>query len=546
MGLANRLAVTALLLLGTTPVFAADLDVRSAIDAVAVYPDGATVSRVIDFSAPPGETTLVARDLPPGIDASSLRVDAGEADGVAIAGIDASTATIDVPQPDASAGKALVDLHDRRDAVAATIAALTAKQALIERFARTSGFPTGKDGGDAASLRATWNAVGDDLTGVNEAIRQAKVTLRGVDEQIADLERRRDGRPQGRQGTALRIALSSDRPARGRLHVSYLVAQAGWTPLYDARLDTGRNALEVIRRARVTQSTGEDWRDVTLTISTAHASTGASVPKLDSRIVAFAPDILADAVVPAPRAEARKSEAASAPIAPSLAARPAPPPVPGRETEARTDIAGFQSTWTLPGRTSIQSGPSTRSLRLASFTVSPEVVARAAPALQEAAYIEAAFDLADDTPLFPGSVSIYRDGLYAGQADMPFATSGQPVRLGFGVDDRIKIDRVVTRKLESDSGNAHPTSSDRRDYKVTLRNGRPTPIRISVEEALPVSENSAIRIELSPQMTPPTVKNADDRRGVAVWTYDLAPGEVKDIRFGYRVTWPWGESITLD
>ena len=66
------------------------------------------------------------------------------------------------------------------------------------------------------------------------------------------------------------------------------------------------------------------------------------------------------------------------------------------------------------------------------------------------------------------------------------------------------------------------------------------------QEALPVSENSAIRIELSPQMTPPTVKNADDRRGVAVWTYDLAPGEVKDIRFGYRVTWPWGESITLD
>ena len=55
MGLANRLAVTSLLLLGATPVFAADLDVRSAIDAVSVYPDGATVHRVIAFDAPPGE-----------------------------------------------------------------------------------------------------------------------------------------------------------------------------------------------------------------------------------------------------------------------------------------------------------------------------------------------------------------------------------------------------------------------------------------------------------------------------------------------------------
>ena len=133
MGLANRLAVTSLLLLGATPVFAADLDVRSAIDAVSVYPDGATVHRVIAFDAPPGETTLVARDLPPGLDARSVRIDAAEADGVAIASIDTAAATLDPPQPDAAAAKALTDLRDKRDAVAATIAALTAKQGLLQK-----------------------------------------------------------------------------------------------------------------------------------------------------------------------------------------------------------------------------------------------------------------------------------------------------------------------------------------------------------------------------------------------------------------------------
>ena len=35
------------------------------IDAVTVYPDGATVTRLITVDLPPGDTTLIARDFPP-------------------------------------------------------------------------------------------------------------------------------------------------------------------------------------------------------------------------------------------------------------------------------------------------------------------------------------------------------------------------------------------------------------------------------------------------------------------------------------------------
>ena len=46
------------------------------------------------------------------------------------------------------------------------------------------------------------------------------------------------------------------------------VRNARWTPLYDARLDTGakdrKPALELVRRAEITQNTGEDWSNVAL------------------------------------------------------------------------------------------------------------------------------------------------------------------------------------------------------------------------------------------------------------------------------------------
>ena len=48
--LSNYLATTSLVMLAAlaaTPLWAADLDASSAIDAVTVYPDGASVTRVI-------------------------------------------------------------------------------------------------------------------------------------------------------------------------------------------------------------------------------------------------------------------------------------------------------------------------------------------------------------------------------------------------------------------------------------------------------------------------------------------------------------------
>src|SRR4051794_41758121 len=87
--------VTTGLMLGAAltaaPGRAANLDVASVVDAVTVYPDGATVTRVISLDLPAGETTAIAKDFPLGLDASSLRVE-GEAGAKLVIG------TVD-PQP---------------------------------------------------------------------------------------------------------------------------------------------------------------------------------------------------------------------------------------------------------------------------------------------------------------------------------------------------------------------------------------------------------------------------------------------------------------
>src|SRR4051812_30865970 len=131
--------------LATAPAFAADLPVGSKIDTVTVYPDGATVTRIIDFDAPQGDTTLVARDFPLSLDQASLRLDASAAPGMSIAGIDARQVFIDQPEPDASLDQALQDLQDKRNAVDGEVAALRTKKGFIERIAKSAVLGGGKD-----------------------------------------------------------------------------------------------------------------------------------------------------------------------------------------------------------------------------------------------------------------------------------------------------------------------------------------------------------------------------------------------------------------
>ena len=71
-----------------------------------------------------------------------------------------------------------------------------------------------------------------------------------------------------------------------------------------------------------------------------------------------------------------------------------------------------------------------------------------------------------------------------------------------------------------------------------MKNLHDFPIRTTIVDRIPFSENTAITVELLPQTTPPTEKQVGDKRGVMSWTYDLAAGEQKDVRLAWRMKWP--------
>ena len=166
--------------------------------------------------------------------------------------------------------------------------------------------------------------------------------------------------------------------------------------------------------------------------------------------------------------------------------------------------------------------------------------------LDPTAFLEASFKQNEDAPLLPGRVAIYRDGVFVGRGVMMAAAKDETVRLGFGADDKIKIERTVVKRNEGSAGLIVTTSkTDERSFKTTVRNGHDFPIRIAIEDQLPVSESEEIVVEMLPSTTPPTATNLRDKRGVLEWAFEAKPGEVRDIGLAWRVRYPKDKSIVI-
>ena len=122
---------------------------------------------------------------------------------------------------------------------------------------------------------------------------------------------------------------------------------------------------------------------------------------------------------------------------------------------------------------------------------------------------------------------------------------GDSTDLGFGADDRVTVKRVPVRRKENEPTWIGQTKTEQREFRTSVKNLHPFPIKVAITDQIPISENNAIVIEQLPTTTAPTEKIVNDRRGVMGWTFDLAPNASKDILLAYRMKWPADREVVF-
>ncbi|MDB5593346.1 MAG: hypothetical protein JWM36_307 [Hyphomicrobiales bacterium] len=531
-------------LFAAVPGLAATMEAASRIAAVTVYPDAATVTRTADVDLPEGATALVFKGLPLGLDPASLRVEGSAAGSLAIGSVDARTAAAESKPVDTSIEIRLKQLRFEREGWQSSVDALEGKKAMIVHFGEASPEKLSAEAAplDIGRWSSAWDAVGQGLAKVGDDLRAARGSLRDVDDQIKVLESARQ-RPPARSGAArdVIVELEAGAATKGKITLTYRVAGASWKPVYDMRLETGsagaKPSLELVRRAAVTQRTGEDWSGISLTLSTVRAARGTGAPDLQplqlqfyEPPVAYARPAAKALVAPPPMADSAQRQA--------QVAAPVPESRPAEEREASVDAGAYQVSFHVPGQIEVPADGATKTFRMGSRKFAPDLSIRTTPVLDDTAYLSARFTLDEEAPLLPGQVSLQRDGVFIGQGRLGLVAPGESAELGFGADDKVKVSRVPVRRKENEPSWLGSTKVETREFRTSVKNLHDFPVKIAVFDRVPISENSAIVIDMLPATTPPTDKSVDDKRGVMAWRADLGPNESKDFRLAYRMKWP--------
>jgi uncharacterized protein (TIGR02231 family) len=528
---------------------AAEIEVPSKIDSVLLSPDAATVTRVAEADLNAGDLTLVFKNLPFSLDPASLRLAGSAQEKITIGTVEARVSPNDIKSNDGAVEARLRTLRADREGWQVTIDALSAKQAMMVRFSQSGPEKLSPESRplDIGQWNAAWDTVGNALAKVGDELRAGKARARDIDEDMKALEANRQ-RPAGK-GPARDVVATVQVPAsvsKARLELSYRVPGASWQPTYDANVDTASGAkprLDFIRRATVTQRTGEDWGDVALAVSTVRVAGGTAPPDMQTQRIAFY-----EPPLPPPEAAAKASGAAR-PMARALneaAPAAAPPQIAAIERVATLESGAFQATYQVPGRLSVPGDGTPKSFVLSSRTITPTSTIKSVPALDPTAYVEGHFVNEDDAPILPGDVRVRRDGTFVGMGRVGLVAPGDALDVGFGADDKVKVTRIPVRRKENEPTWFGQTKTEAREFKTTVKNLHDFTVRVTVIDQVPVSENSAIVVEQLPQTTPPTEKQVADKRGVMSWTYDLAPGEAKDIRLAYRMKWPAEREVVIE
>ncbi len=527
--------------------------IETQITAVTVYTDRALVTRQGKISLTGAERTLIVSNLPTTLDPESVRVSGKGSVGVKLQGV-----TIDRQYTIEPVAERIAQLTTQIESLGADKRRL---QSQIDTLKLQSNFVQGLREKTQASfsrslarqqigLEDTQNFldfIGTKTTEYAFAGEDLRQQQQQIDKQLQSLRLQLEEveTPYSQESFEIAVAVEPSGAGEFHLELTYVVDRAHWTPLYDLRVHSPSKTIQLDYLAEIVQTTGEDWSNVSLLLSTAKPGLGTLPPKLDPWYI----DIL-----PAMKMRQRTMMARSADTIELSAAAPAgagmasidrleevPEPI---EYTAETVVAeisqqGSVVTFQLGGSGNIPSdgNPHKATIFNDNFPCQFEYIAM--PRLVSFAYLQAkAKNRADGAVLLPGKANIFRDDVFVGTSKLENIAPGQEFKLNLGIDEGIKVDRELSERQVDKTflaGNRRITYA----YRLKITNLLDRVNHIQINDQIPHSRTEQVKVKIlkiSPQIQPGEL-------GRLIWELDLPANGQAQIDYQFSIEHPEGVRV---
>jgi uncharacterized protein (TIGR02231 family) len=524
--------------------------VNSTISAVTVYTDRAVVTRTASVELAGGTTELVFANLPQALNERSLQVSGRGTAQALILDVSAKQTYVDFT-PNARVkeledtlkglGKQMRGIEDRAGL-------LQVQEAMLTRMEATLFAPPAKD-----VPRADLNQLTSSLTYLTEQKAKLITERATLDEQREELQNRINtaqnqlNELRGHGGRAFKtVTVRVSAPQAGNLEVSlaYTVPGASWAPSYDARVLSSERAVNLGYFGIVRQSTGEDWKDVALTLSTARPGLGGAAPVLTVwNLDIFNPILLRQQAENERRRE-MSAKAAMAPAAVNMqtltsniagADLAAPEEKDALMASATIEAGATSASFKIASSASVPSDNSPQKVPITSATLKAVPEYLTVPKRLATAYLTSKVVNSSEFPLLAGAMNVFLDGTFVATSALRTVMSGEKFDLALGADEGISVKHKRVNKFTEDTGITNSGKRITYEYLITVQNNKRTTERVIVADQIPISRNEKIVVkQLSP--APGDLKPTDE--GSLKWTLDLKPGEKRELTVKFTIEHP--------
>lgn len=534
-----------LVLCAVGSAYSTEIEPESKINSVTIYPDSVLITRRMELKLNPSVYKVVLPDIIPEVDENSLKVIYEGASVVKLFGAGVKKEFLkEFPSEEVNKLKEKIrSLQDEIRNLNDTKQLLGDEKSFLDSIRLFSGSQLPKD---LATRMPSSKELQDILAFLNAKLRENYAAVMSCDLKIREcnenieVARRQLSQMSGpikKMRRSIVIDLEVIKGGDLVLDVSYLArGQAYWQPLYDARASFEKSNVELISYALVKQSTGEDWENVELYLSTAKPSIGGNMPYVSTWILRpFQPRML--------RKEARKA---------GLSVLGENFQTQAFEDEELPDASeglnladvreqGVSVLYKIPRRVTVKSDGSEYKLPLSQQVLNASFEYSSYPRVSPFAYLGSRVINSKELQLLGGRVNVFLEGDFVGTSRIANIGGGEEFDIYLGVDENIKISRDLVEKKVDQTIIGNVPSPVRRTvftYKIRIENYKSRNISVKLFEAIPVSEDDRIKVKAVKADVEPTQKNWKDRSGIWLWELDLKKGEKKEITYTFMVEHP--------
>jgi uncharacterized protein (TIGR02231 family) len=539
----KKIFITSILILSSLFNLAAqtDKEIKAEIKHVTVFPDRAQVDHESSVLIAPGKSVLKLSGLSPYIDVQSIQVKGyGEFTILSVNQQNNYLQNLEDSQEVKSIRSQIEALQLKVEDENTAISILKEKEAFLIAnraiLVKETTFTL-------EQLKNVMDLYTNNMNDVKVTTLKKERLIKDYNKQIAALQQQVSSKINKQQlpSGEILVTVTSEKQVSGKLSISYVVTNAGWYPSYDIRVDDIKNPVSIFYKANVFQNSGVDWKDVKLSFSNATPWVSGDIPVLNPWFLDF--------YYPVTRALQGKVAGVSisrseAPVmmeqvnADKMKEEKAmeSTPVAVQKQEGETTI-----TFDIAVPYTVQSDGKIQTIEIQRMTAPADYKYVTTPKLSPLAYLTANITDWAKLSLQTGEATLYFENSFVGKSTLNVKQLKDTLALSLGTDNSI----LVKREKRKDFTSRKVIGSNRTDvfsYLITIRNNKSNPAKITLNDQIPVSSNSSIKVDAQEI----SGGKLDGQTGEIKWDLEIKPQETKQIILTYSVKYPKDQTVILE